>query len=69
MFSTEDTEEDEVVLNRTRRFAHSRAHVARAAQGFRLRAAEPVTARRERGAAVASRLVLLERLPASATGS
>jgi predicted TPR repeat methyltransferase len=68
-FSTEHTEDGPVVLNRTRRFAHSRAHVAQAAAGFRLLDDEPVTARRERGVAVPSRLVLLERLPASATGS
>jgi predicted TPR repeat methyltransferase len=68
-FSTEHTEQAGVVLNRTRRFAHSRAHVAQASAGFRLLDDEPVTARRERGVDVASRLVLLERLPASATGS
>jgi predicted TPR repeat methyltransferase len=68
-FSTEHTEEGPVVLNRTRRFAHSREHVAQAAAGFRLLDDEAVTARRERGVNVASRLVLLERLPASATGS
>ena len=69
VFSTEDTEQGPVVLNRTRRFAHSRAHVAQAAGGLRILVDEAVTARRERGEDVRSRLVLLERPPASATGS
>jgi predicted TPR repeat methyltransferase len=71
VFSVESSDDVAVVLQRSRRFAHSHAHVLQAAEGFVVESAEPVTLRRERGVGVAGRLYALMRgdAPAGATGS
>lgn len=61
LFSIERSEGEAVVLNRSRRFAHSLDHVRAAAAGWQVEATEPFVLRRERGADVAGCLVVLRR--------
>ncbi len=61
VFSTEESADAPVLLNRSRRFSHSHAHVLAAAAGWALQSAASATLRRERGVDVAGRLYVFRR--------